>query len=145
LTAVPYIRIVQCNIAALHKPYGETMMNTTDSLKTVNEWTNKNVERLTSFGELNVRIFEKMAARQMDAVNLYMDHSMRLMKLATESKGYNDLFKGQVEATKELSERVMADSKATMQLFGEARDDYRVWVEKNLSDVSEDLRKSVAV
>ncbi|MTW22324.1 phasin family protein [Allochromatium palmeri] len=120
-------------------------MNTTDSLKTVNEWTNKSVERMTSFGELNVRIFEKMAARQMDAVNLYMDHSMRLMTLATESKGYNDLFKGQVEATKELSERVMADSKATMQLVGEARDDYRVWVEKNLSEVSEDLRKSVAV
>jgi hypothetical protein len=120
-------------------------MNTTDSLKTVNEWTNKNVERMTSFGELNVRLFEKLAARQMDAMNLYMDHSMRLMKLATESKGYNDLFKGQVEATKELSERVMAESKAGMQFFGEARDDYRVWIEKNLSEVSEDLRKSVAV
>jgi hypothetical protein len=120
-------------------------MNTTDSLKTVNELTNKNVERMTSFGELNVRLFEKLAARQMDAVNLYMEHSMRLMKLATESKGYNDLFKGQVDATKELSERVMAESKTTMQFFGDARDEYRVWFEKNLNDVSEDLRKSVAV
>jgi hypothetical protein len=145
LTAVPHIRIVQCNIAALHKPSEIKSMNTTDSLKTANEWTNKNVERMTSLGELNVRIFEKLAARQMDAVNLYMDHSMRLMKLATESKGYNDFFKGQVEATKELSERVMAEGKAAMQIAGEARDDYRVWVEKNLSDVSEDLRKSVAV
>ncbi|BCU05563.1 phasin family protein [Allochromatium tepidum] len=120
-------------------------MNTTDSLKTVNEWTNKNVERVTSFGELNMRLFEKLAARQMDAVNLYIDHSMRLMKLATESKGYNDLFKGQVEATKELSERVMAESKAAMQFFGDARDEYRVWFEKSLNEVSEDLRKSVAV
>ena len=113
-------------------------MNTTDSLKTVNEWTNKNVERMTSFGELNVRLFEKLAAR-------HMDHSMRLMKLATESKGYNDLFKGQVEATKELSERVMAESKATMQFFGDARDEYRVWFEKSLNEVGEDLRKSAAV
>ena len=119
-------------------------MNTNDSIKAINDWTNKSVERMTSLGELNVRIFEKMAARQMDTVTLYMEHSMRLMKLATESKGYNEFFKGQVDATKELGERVMAESKSTMQLVGEARDDYRDWFEKNLNEVSADLRKSVA-
>ncbi|MBK1719040.1 phasin family protein [Thiocystis violacea] len=119
-------------------------MNSTDSIKNVNEWTEKSVERATSLGELNVRIFEKMAARQMEAMTLYMDHAMRVMKLATESKGYNEFFTGQVDATKELSERVLAESKTTMQLAGEARDDYRVWFEKNLSDVSADLRKTVA-
>ncbi len=120
-------------------------MNSTESMKAVNDWTNKSVERMTSLGELNVRIFEKMAARQMDALNLYMDHSMRVMKLATESKGYNEFFKGQVDATKELSERVMGESKTAMQLASEARDDYRAWFEKNLSEVSADLRKNVAV
>ena len=119
-------------------------MNTSESLKTINELTNKNVERMTSLGELNMRIFEKVAARQLDAVTLYMDHAMRVMKLATESKGYNDFFKGQVDATKELSERVMAESKTTMQLASEARDDYRAWFEKNLAEVSSDLRKNVA-
>ncbi|EGV34069.1 phasin family protein [Thiorhodococcus drewsii AZ1] len=118
-------------------------MSTNDSIKTMNDLTNKTVERLTSLGELNVRIFEKMASRQMDVVNLYMDHSMRIMNLATESKGYNDFFKGQVEATKELSERVMAEGKTTMQLANEARDDYRAWFEKNLAEVSSDLQKSV--
>jgi hypothetical protein len=119
-------------------------MNTTDSLKTVNELTNKNVERMTSFGELNVRLFEKLAARQMDAVNLYMEHSMRLMKLATESKGYNDLFKGQVDASKDLSERVVSEGKASIQLAGEVRDDYRAWFDKNAAEISADLRKNVA-
>lgn len=116
-------------------------MSTNDTINAMNEWTNKNVERMTSFGELNVRIFEKMAARQMDAMTLYMDHAMRMMKLATESKGYNDYFKGQAEATKELSERVMAEGKTNMQLVGEARDEYRVWVEKSLSEIGADLRK----
>ncbi|QGU33244.1 phasin family protein [Thermochromatium tepidum] len=120
-------------------------MSATDSLKTLNDWTNKNFERMTSFGELNLRLFERLAARQMDAVNLYIDHGMRLMKLAAESKGYNDLFKGQVEATKELSERILAEGKATMQIFGDARDEYRLWFEKNLNEVSEDLRKGVIV
>ncbi|MBK1722414.1 phasin family protein [Thiocystis violacea] len=119
-------------------------MNNTDSMKAINDLTSKNVERMTSLGELNVRIFEKMAARQMDAMTLYMDHAMRVMKIATESKGYNELFKGQVDATKDLSERVMAESKSTMQIASEARDDYRAWFEKNLNEVNADLRKNVA-
>ncbi|NEX21558.1 phasin family protein [Thiorhodococcus mannitoliphagus] len=119
-------------------------MNATDSMKTMNELTNKSVERMTSLGELNVRIFEKMAARQMDAVTLYMDHAMRMMKVATESKGYNEFFKGQVDATKELSERMIAEGKSTMQIASEARDDYRGWVETNMSEISADLRKSAS-
>ncbi|EXJ13839.1 phasin family protein [Imhoffiella purpurea] len=117
-------------------------MSTTDAVKTVNEMTNKSFERMTSLGELNMRIFEKMAARQMDAMGLYMDHAMQVMKLATESKGYNDFFKGQVEATKELSERVMAEGKTSMQLANEARDDYRAWFEKNMSEISSDLKSA---
>ncbi|RKT44168.1 phasin family protein [Thiocapsa rosea] len=119
------------------------MTSTNDTLNTVNELTSKNVERLTSLGELNVRMFEKMSARQMDAMSLYMEHAMRVMKLATESKGYNEFFKGQVEATKELSERVLAEGKTSMQAVTEVRDDYRTWMEKSLADVSADLRKSV--
>lgn len=119
-------------------------MNTNESMKAINDWTSKSVERMTSLGELNTRIFERMAARQMDAMNLYMDHTMRMMKIATESKGYNELFKGQVEAAKELSERVMAEGKSGMQVASEARDDYRAWFEKNLSEVSADLRKGTA-
>lgn len=120
-----------------------TTMTANDTLHTVNEMTNKTVERMTSLGELNVRIFEKMSARQMDAMSLYMEHAMRMMKLATESKGYNEFFKGQVEATKELSERVLAEGKTSMQAVSDVRDDYRAWFEKNMSDVSADLRKSV--
>ncbi len=119
-------------------------MNTNDTLNTVNEMTNKSVERMTSLGELNVRIFEKMAARQMDAMSLYMEHAMRVMKLATESKGYNEFFKGQVEATKELSERVVAEGKTTMQAGQRSRDDYRAWFEKNMAELTADLRKNVA-
>jgi len=120
-------------------------MNTNDTMKTVNEMTSKSIERMTSLGEINVRIFEKMAARQMDALSLYMEHAMRVMKIATESKGYNEFFKGQVDATKELSERFVTESKTTMQAVGEARDDYRTWFEKNMSEISVDLRKNVSV
>jgi phasin family protein len=118
-------------------------MTANETMSTVNDMTNKSVERLTSLGELNLRIFERLAARQMDAMNLFMEHNVRVMKLATEAKGYNELFKGQTEAAKELSERLMTESKTNMQLAGEVRDEYRSWVEKNLGEVTADLRKVV--
>lgn len=117
-------------------------MTANETMNTVNEITNKGIERMTSLGELNLRIFERLVARQMDTVNLYMEHGMRVMKLATEAKGYNELFKGQVEATKELSERLMNETKSTMAVVGEVRDDYRNWFERNMAEVSSDLRKA---
>lgn len=119
------------------------MTTVTDTMSTVNEMTNKGFERITSLGELNLKIFERLASRQMDAVNLFMEHGIRVMKIATESKGYNEYFKGQVDATKELTERLMSESKTNMSLAGEVRDDYRHWFEKNLAEVSAELRKGV--
>ena len=121
----------------------ETLNTVNETMNTVNDITNKGVERMTGLGELNLRIFERLAARQMDTVNLYMEHGIRVMKLATESKGYNEFFKGQVEATKDLSERLMTETKTTMALAGDVRDEYRNWFEKNLAEVSADLRKGV--
>jgi phasin family protein len=118
-------------------------MTANDTFNTVNEITNKGVERMSSLGELNLRIFERLAARQVDAVNLAVEHSVRLTKLATESKDVTEFFKSQAEAAKELSERVLSESKVNLQLAGQTRDDYRVWFEKNLADVSADLRKAV--
>jgi hypothetical protein len=119
-------------------------MTTTQTLGTVNELATKTVESMASLGELNVRIFEKMSARQMETMSLFMEHATRMMKLATESKGYNEFFKGQVEATKELSERVLAEGKTNMQAVTDVRDDYRNWFEKNMADVSADLRKTTS-
>lgn len=120
-------------------------MAATETITAVNELTHKGIERMTTLSELNLRIFERLAARQMDAVNLCVEHGVRVMKLVTESKGYNELVKGQVEATKDLSERVMAESKTNMTLAGQVRDDYRTWIEKTLADVTSDLRKVAPV
>jgi hypothetical protein len=81
----------------------------------------------------------------MDAVNMMMEHGIRVMKLTTESKGYNEFFKGQVEAAKDLSERMMTESKTNLALAGEVRDDYRAWFEKNMAEVTTELKKAVPV
>jgi len=118
-------------------------MTSAETLKTVNEITNKGVAQMTSLGEINLRYFERLAARQIDALNLSVEHGNRLMQLASESADFSTFVKGQVAVAKELSERVVSESKANMVLADQARDDYRAWFEKNMAAVSADLRKGV--
>jgi hypothetical protein len=112
-------------------------MNTKEAVNTYTDLTNKSVERISSLGELNVKLAETITTRQMDVMNLIMEQGVRMMSLATEAKGYSDLYKGQVEMAKEISERMMAESKANMKLAGEIRDDYRGWFDKAMADVKD--------
>jgi hypothetical protein len=112
-------------------------MSTQDVMKTYNDLTNQNVERVNALGELSLKVAEKMATRQMDAMNLFMEQGVRMMKLATEAKGYGELYKGQVEMAKDMSEKLMAESKTNLSLAGEIRDDYRGWFDAAMSDLKE--------
>ena len=120
-------------------------MNTTDTLNTVKDLSIKGMERMTSLNELNMSLFERMAAQQMDTLKMLMEHGKRTMSLtlATDAKGYNTFLKGQIEAAKDLSEQVMAKSKSSMTLAGQFSEDYRAWYLQNLTEVSADLRKVV--
>jgi len=110
-------------------------MNLNDTVKTLNELTNNSVERMTTLGELNMKMAERMATRQMDLFGLWMEQGSKMMRAATEARGYADLYKAQVDMTKEASEQVMAESKANMQFVTEARDEYRAWYETTLSEM----------
>ena len=112
-------------------------MSTQDVIKTYTDMTNQNVERMNALGELNLKIAEKVAARQMDVMNLFMEQGVRMMKLATEAKGYGELYKGQVDMAKEMTEKLMAESKTSMALAGEIRDDYRGWFDAAMADLKE--------
>ena len=120
-------------------------MNTTETLSTVKDFSIKGMERMNSLNELHMSLFERMAAQQMDALKMLMEHGKRTMTmtLATDAKSYNAFLKGQVEAAKDLSEQMMAQSKASMTLAGQVKEDYRSWYMSNLAEVSADLRKVV--
>ena len=117
-------------------------MTAKENLDAVNDMGNKGMERMNQLGELNVKVMEKIASRQMDAMNFMLEHGMRQMKLASEAKGYNEFVKGQVELAKETSERMMEETKANMQIAAEVREDYRAFVQDGMSELSEGVRKA---
>ena len=117
-------------------------MSMKDNLSLFNEMSATGFERLNNLGELNLKVWEKLADRQMDAINLVVDQGVRQMQLATEVKGYNDLVKGQVDLVRETSERLVTESKTNLQLAGEVRDDYRAWVQEGVSEFNAGVRKT---
>jgi hypothetical protein len=118
-------------------------MTMNDTLNSMKDLTSKGMERMTSFGELNMRVFERMTAKQMEGMNLLMEQGNRMLTLATGAKGYNEFLKGQIEITQELSRRMMAESQANMAMAGQMREEYQSWFVKNMADVTADMRKSV--
>ena len=119
-------------------------MTMKDNFSAVNDFSNKSIERLNRLGDLNLKIWEKMAARQLEALNLMMEQSVRQMKIASEAKGYNEFVKAQVEMAKEASERMMEEVRTNMSLANEVRDEYRAWAQAGMSEMTAEIKKSVA-
>jgi hypothetical protein len=117
-------------------------MSMKENLDAMNTAGNKGFERLNALGDLNLRIWEKMAVRQLDAMSLFMEQGMRHVKLAAESKGYSDFLKGETELAKEISNRLMEETKVNMQLAGQVRDEYRNWFQDGLTELSSEMRKA---
>jgi phasin family protein len=113
-----------------------------DNVDAINEMGAKSYERLNSLNELNMRTWEKLAARQMDAINLLVEQGVRQMKLASESKGVNELVKGEVELAKDVSTRMMEEAKANVELANQVRDAYRDWFQQGVSEVTAEVRKA---
>lgn len=119
-------------------------MTMNDTIKTANDMTAKGMDQFNALAELNMRAWERLTTRQMDNFRLCLEQGLRMMKAATESKDYNDYVKGQAEIVKEVTERMLAETKTNMQVAGEIRDNYRSWYEQSLSDLTTDPHSSNA-
>ncbi|MGB5832806.1 MAG: phasin family protein [Thiohalocapsa sp.] len=123
-------------------------MSTKDIMSTYDELTSKSVERMSALGELNLKLAETVTSRQIDVMKVFMDQGVRMAALSTEAKGYSELYKGQVEMAKAITERMLEESKSNMKLAGEIRSDYRGWFDAAMADAkkgSTAVRNAVTV
>jgi phasin family protein len=107
----------------------------------MNDLSSKSYEAAQSLGEINLRIMERLLARQMDAFSLLMDSGLRQVKMVTEAKGPNDLMKGQIDLVRELSERALAEGRENVKLATDTRNEYRAWFEQGLQVINEKVVK----
>ena len=113
------------------------MTTTQANLDMINELGTKGYESMRELGEINLRNWERMVARQMDAVSMMMESGLRQAKVASEAKGYNELAKTQVDFAKELGQRMVDETRQNLKLAGDARDEYRAWFEKGMASAKD--------
>jgi hypothetical protein len=112
-----------------------------ESLETFNDLSSKGYEAARELGEINLRTVEKMVSRQMDLMNMFFESGLRQATMMSEAKGYSDLVKNQIELTKDVTERVMSESREAVKFAGDARDEYRAWFENGMELVNANLNK----
>jgi len=108
-----------------------------DSWNLLNEFNSKGYQSLVQLGEVNLRTMEKLANRQMDAMNLFMENGSRQSELLTQAKDLNDLVAAETELTREFGSRLMGVFRENLELADEAQNSYRAWFEKGLAGVTE--------
>lgn len=108
------------------------MMTSKDSLNLVKELSTSGFETARAFGELNLSIWEKMMAKQMDAFNLLLDTGLEQVKLSTETSDIKALTEAQTELAKKLGETMIAAGREGFEVANEARDEYRALTEKSV-------------
>lgn len=118
-------------------------MTTNETLKTLKDFTDKGMERMTSLGEMNLSAFDRVAHKQMNVLEMMMEHGNRALTLASTAKGYNEFLKGQIETAKDLGEQVVSVTKAHLDLTARIGEDYSAWYRKNMADIRADVRKAI--
>lgn len=115
------------------------MTTAKESIEIISDLSSKGYEATKSLGAMNLRIMERIMARQMGTFNLIIDSGLRNAKMVNEVKAPNDLVRGQLDLVREVSERLLTEGRETVKLANDSRDEYRAWFEQGMQVISEKM------
>ena len=104
-----------------------------DNLNLFKELSMNGFEAMRALGALNLQAWEKIAGRQMQTLDLFVETGTREINLVSETKDLNALVNGQVELAKEFGERLVAKGREDLEAAAEVQNDYRAWFEKGVN------------
>lgn len=103
----------------------------------------KGIALMTSLGELSLGIYDRLATKQVAAMDLLVEHGNDTLDHAFAAKDIQSLMKGQMMAAQDLTRLMMAESRTNLALLGQAGHEYQHWLKKNLNEVTNELSQAV--
>jgi phasin family protein len=113
------------------------MASTKESVEMIKDLGSKGYETTRQLGEINQQTMEILMSRQMDAMNMMMETSLRQVNSLVQAKGYKELLEGQVEFAKEIGERMLELSRENVQIAKERGNEYRAWFDGGVEAAAE--------
>jgi len=111
-------------------------------LEMVNQFNENVFASAKRIGELNMRTFEQLAAKQAKVVNDCMESSAKQVEVLTSAKDYNEAMAAQSELLKGCNEKFLANLRETAEMMTEVRDELSGLVEEAVKYTSDSVEKA---
>ena len=103
------------------------------NLDLIREFGINGYENVRSLAEINLRTWEKLVEKQMDAFNLLLDSGIQQVSAAGNTRDVSQLLNNQVELGKALGESFASKGREAVDLATEAGNEYRSWLENGIN------------
>ena len=113
-----------------------------DYLEMVNQFNENVFASVKRLGELNMRTFEQLAAKQAKVMNECLESSSKQVELMTSAKDVKEALEAQGELLKGCNEKFLANLRETTEMMTEVRDELTVLVEDAVKYTSTSVEKA---
>ena len=111
-------------------------------LEMVNQFNENVFASAKRIGELNMRTFEKLAAKQAKVVNDCMESGAKQVEVLTSAKDYNEAMAAQSELFKGCNEKLLSNLRETAEMMNEVRDELSGLMEEAVKYTSDSVEKA---
>jgi len=103
-----------------------------DIVKKIETLNKATIDAAKRLGDINMRSFEKLTQRNIEAVADYLDGSVQQMKLMGESKDIQAAVKEQTRLSAELNEKFVEHAKKTAEVLNEVKGEFTEWAQDGM-------------
>lgn len=109
------------------------------------QWTelNKNaMDSVKALGEINTNAMTRLTQRQMEIVNIYMEGGAKQLEALSEAEGIQDLATAQSRLFTELNEKLLENTRKTMEVLADVKSELSAWAEKGMEQTTQKTASS---
>lgn len=111
-------------------------------LEMVNQFNENMLASAKALGDLNMRTFEQMAAKQAEIMNECVESSAKQYEVLTTAKDYKDAMAAQSELVKGCNEKFLSNLRETTEMMTSVREELTGLVEEAVKFTSESVEKA---
>ncbi len=103
-----------------------------DILKNIETLNKAAIESAKRLGDINMRTFEKLAQRNLEAAADYLDGSVQQLKLMGEAKDVQSVVEEQARLSTELNEKFVEHAKKTAEVLTDVKGELNDWAQDGM-------------
>ncbi|MCW8848043.1 MAG: phasin family protein [Sedimenticola sp.] len=103
------------------------------NLELIKDFGINGYENIRSLAEINLRTWEKLVEKQMDAFGLFVDAGINQLAANKNPQDIKAALDNQIALGKSLSENIAVKGRETVDLANQAGNEYRSWLENGIN------------